>query len=227
MRATRRNPRLLGTEVRREVGLLRYWRVERCIARRRATRILEVGVHRAERAERFIAAARRGARDVHYWGFDLFAELATADKLRAEAMPGGRPLGLTDVEARLRSPGVHVELVAGDTRETLPQHVPMIGQVDVVFLDGGHSYETVKSDWESTRQLLHPGSVVFFDDYIVGPAADALGCGVAQLVDEIDRSAYDVRFLHPIDTALMKAPPGLFRTRLARVSRKASTDRGR
>jgi hypothetical protein len=206
------------------MGLLRYRRVELSIARSKATRILEVGVHRAERSTRFIAAALRGSGKCQYWGFDLFAELATSDKLRAEAMPGGHPLSRADVEALLSGPGVELQLVAGDTRETLPQSVPTIGLVDVVFLDGGHSYETVRSDWRAVQQLLHPGSVVFLDDYIVGPAADALGCGVARLVDEIDRSQYDVRLLHPIDTALMKAPPGLFRTRIARVTRKGSTD---
>ena len=137
-------------------------------------------------------------------------------------MPGGRPLSLGDSERLLNRPGVTVKLIPGDTKVTLPKWGAAIGSFDVAFLDGGHSYETVRSDWLALIPLFHSGSVVFFDDYIVGRAADALGCGVAKVVDEIDRSQYRVKLLHPIDTAVMNRPPGIFSTRLAKVTKVPS-----
>jgi len=49
--------------------------------------------------------------------------------------------------------------------------------LSMLFIDGNHSYEGVKSDWESYKTLLHPGSVVIFHDY--GWAE-----GVQRVVDE-------------------------------------------
>jgi hypothetical protein len=38
-------------------------------------------------------------------------------------------------------------------------------KMDLVFIDGGHSTETVATDWENVKDLLHEKSIVFFDDY--------------------------------------------------------------
>ena len=36
---------------------------------------------------------------------------------------------------------------------------------DVLFIDGDHSYEGAKNDWDAYKNFLHPGSVVIFHDY--------------------------------------------------------------
>lgn len=36
---------------------------------------------------------------------------------------------------------------------------------DLLFIDGDHSYEGVKADWEAYKCFLKPGSVVVFHDY--------------------------------------------------------------
>lgn len=38
-------------------------------------------------------------------------------------------------------------------------------RLDVLFIDGDHSYDGVKSDWEAYKGLLGPGSVVIFHDH--------------------------------------------------------------
>ncbi|MCS6859891.1 MAG: class I SAM-dependent methyltransferase [Abditibacteriales bacterium] len=43
---------------------------------------------------------------------------------------------------------------------------PYIGAMDFVFVDGDHSYEFVKSDTEKAFQLIHPGGVILWDDYL-------------------------------------------------------------
>jgi predicted O-methyltransferase YrrM len=38
-------------------------------------------------------------------------------------------------------------------------------KLDLLFIDGNHSYEGVKSDWETYKKFLFPGSLVVFHDY--------------------------------------------------------------
>lgn len=43
----------------------------------------------------------------------------------------------------------------------MPWKIP----VDVLYIDGDHSYKAVKSDFEKFTPFLKPGGVVFMDDY--------------------------------------------------------------
>lgn len=49
------------------------------------------------------------------------------------------------------------DLVKGDTKKTLTEQKDF----DIAYLDGGHSFETVKHDYNMCKQL----PVVVFDDY--------------------------------------------------------------
>jgi len=37
--------------------------------------------------------------------------------------------------------------------------------LDLLFIDGDHSYEGVKADWEAYKAFLRPGAIVVFHDY--------------------------------------------------------------
>ena len=37
--------------------------------------------------------------------------------------------------------------------------------LDVLFIDGDHSYSGVKADWDAYKSFLKPGSIVIFHDY--------------------------------------------------------------
>ena len=52
-------------------------------------------------------------------------------------------------------------------------------EIDFVFLDGGHSYETVKEDLDILRSKLNKNSIILCDDYNI------LKYGVKKAVDEI------------------------------------------
>lgn len=55
-----------------------------------------------------------------------------------------------------------------------------IGTLDWLFIDGGHDYDTVKSDWENYSPLVRRGGTVAFHDILPHPA-----CEVDKLWSEI------------------------------------------
>lgn len=54
-------------------------------------------------------------------------------------------------------------------------------KIDVLFIDGDHTYEGVKKDWEAWSPFVKKGGIVFFHD------CDDTSPGVRQLWDEIDK----------------------------------------
>jgi predicted O-methyltransferase YrrM len=40
-----------------------------------------------------------------------------------------------------------------------------VTHLDLLFIDGDHSYDGAKADWEAYKHLLHPGSIVVFHDW--------------------------------------------------------------
>jgi predicted O-methyltransferase YrrM len=188
----------------------RYRHLVETIERHRCRRILEIGTWNGEHALAMIRAAARHhpPAEVEYYGFDLFEQIDD-EKIVQEISK--RPPPMEEVSGRLRATGAQVHLVQGDTRETLPAAVPRLPPMDFVFIDGGHSYETVASDWAAVERLVHPGSVVIFDDY--WGRSDA---GTDRVVAEIDRARYDVQVLDPEDQFVKEW--GLLRVRFVRVT---------
>jgi predicted O-methyltransferase YrrM len=132
--------------------------------------ILEIGTWNGERALQLLQAAP-GA---HYYGFDLFEDAtAETDAEEMNVKPHNR---LDVVQHNLR--GYEAQLFKGNTRETLAKfNTP----VDFVWMDGGHSVETIASDWAHVRRLALPDAAIYLDDYYTGPI-DVTKFGCNQLV---------------------------------------------
>jgi len=86
----------------------------------------------------------------------------------------------------LEKTGAKVYLFKGDSRETLPRELKKLPKMDFIHIDGGHSYDVVKSDWENSRKLMHERTVVMFDDYEIEE-------GVTKVVNEINRAIYEIQ----------------------------------
>ncbi len=173
--------------------------------------IVEIGTCHGNNAERMIRTAL-WSNDVDYYGFDLFEEMARETFVKETSI---WPAPMALVESRLKSirlrgrtPKVH--LFKGDTTRTLKAAVQRIGRADFIFIDGGHSYETVRADWENSERLCGPDTVVLIDDYP--------NWGVGRLVDEIDRGRWKVEIIEPGDYFYHSSPP--LNCKLARVTVK-------
>lgn len=73
-----------------------------------------------------------------------------------------------------------ISFFIGDSKKILPEAIGDLPDMDVIFIDGRHDYETVKSDWENCKKLMHDKTSVFFHDILTeGPkqVIEELGAG--------------------------------------------------
>jgi lipopolysaccharide biosynthesis glycosyltransferase len=175
--------------------------------------ILEIGVWRGDTADLLLTEAVKHSKNVKYSGVDLFFNLMTDNELQKEASlwPDSRE----NVYKRLSSKfhNVKIELFEGFSHDVLPS---LEGRkYDLIFIDGGHSFETVKHDWECARKLLKPNGYVFFDDYTNPDAEIHEGFGVRRFVDSLDPNVFEIEHLNPIDK--FEKQWGTLETQLVRV----------
>lgn len=67
---------------------------------------------------------------------------------------------------REKFPHVNMEIVWGDSRESLPKyHKDHLGiTFDVIHIDGGHKQEIYSADWKNSLNMCIAGSFLIFDD---------------------------------------------------------------
>ena len=120
--------------------------------------ILEVGTWRGDRALGMLHACPKA----RYVGFDLFG--AATDETDKVEFNVKAHYPVQAIAAKLAD--FDAELIVGNTRQTLPEYVK--GKepfVDLAFIDGGHSVETIRSDWGNVEKIMLLGSLVVFDDF--------------------------------------------------------------
>lgn len=150
--------------------------------------ILEIGTNNGINALRLFKRASKYRDDVEYFGFDLFESMNDATFLQEFSLAAPSQKAVEKFLAR--NGCLKPQLFSGNTCETLRSKKAQLPKMDLVFIDGGHSEETVASDWANVQDILHSKSVVFFDDYP--------NWGVGPVVDAIDRLRWDVEIM-PIE----------------------------
>lgn len=163
--------------------MLRYEMVLDVIRKHKPETIVEIGTFNGVRALKMVQAALEFCNHVHYTGYDLFDTSDIETHKREFNYSDARnglvkvPLTVEEIRDIFEGSGLPFtyDLIKGDTRETLREHTD-----DFVFIDGGHSVETIRSDYARVRGC----KVVLFDDYYIGyPHTDRFGCNL--IVDEI------------------------------------------
>ena len=65
-----------------------------------------------------------------------------------------------------------------------------MSKIDMIFLDGGHSYETVKNDLFLILKSIKKNKIIICDDY------DQESYGVKKAVDELSSQVSKIRMLN-------------------------------
>lgn len=126
-----------------------------------AVNVLEIGFNAGLSAATFLEASEQA----HVVSFDLGEH-------------GHVPACL----ALLRDRYPHrVDLVTGDSRQTLPRFVAAAGaRFDLILVDGGHEEDTCRADVFNARAAAAPGAIVVVDDLM---PHKAYGAGVCRAWD--------------------------------------------
>jgi hypothetical protein len=125
---------------------------------------------------------------LHYHGFDTFdagmpSNEGGAVNENPELSPSDSKMHNTPMDEVKKLKHDHdtpceIQLHKGNTRETLTNVKSQLEDIELVYIDGGHSYDTVRSDYEKIRPCVSDGGTIVFDD---------LNCedGVTRFVGEL------------------------------------------
>jgi len=179
----------------------RYGYLTQFVASSSAKVILEIGTWKAKNAVLMIKESLKNHRpeDVYYYGFDLFEQM---DQSTFEYEYSKWPPHISAVRSRLDPIGINYELIQGNTRLTIPTFLKDLRQTpDLIYIDGGHSVETIRSDWENLSSVVGKNTIVLFDDYYLfkdGSKMDGVGCNL--IIDSLDANIWSVQVLENCDT---------------------------
>jgi len=168
---------------------------------------LEVGTFNGVRAANLLDyfLSYGANRTASYIGFDLFEDM-TPDMSKAEFSKSTLPLSTDEVQRVFanalgkkyggRFKGA--QLFKGNTQETLNAWKENSASIkpNFIFIDGGHSLETIASDFKNLEHLIATENTFLMDDYYV----NRMDFGCRPLVEQINREGKYVGLpLVPID----------------------------
>ena len=156
--------------------------------------IVEIGIYKGIRSKEMLQAAKIFRKKVKFYGFDLF-EMINKKILKKELSKF--PNSKKSIEKNL-SKISDVKLFKGYTFNTLPKIKNK--KIDFIFIDGGHSVETIKKDWHNCENLIKKKSIVVFDDYYLGDNRIINKYGCNKIIASISEKVYEKKFCKFTDT---------------------------
>jgi len=146
----------------------------------------------------------------------LFTRIAARDALLISVdLPGGKygggyPSWRAPLYKSFARPAQKIALLRADShdRRTVERVSALLGgrPVDLLFIDGDHSYEGVKSDFEMYSPLVRSGGVIAFHDIVPGRESDVGGvprfwketkrrAGTTEIVANWGQGGYGIGYL--------------------------------
>lgn len=171
-----------------EMGMSRYAQLLDIIEEVKPRRICEIGTWSGTRAIQMLQMAGRHypMKRIEYQGFDLF-DAQTGEQFRRELSKVAFPEAV--VMRRLQATGADIELIPGDTLDTIGRMRP----ADFYFVDGGHSEYTIHNDGSAVLLRLEDfGGTAVFDDYYYKGKPEGVGCN--KLIDNLS-SQFEIEHL--------------------------------
>jgi predicted O-methyltransferase YrrM len=97
------------------------------------------------------------------------ATLVTVD-MPGSPFGGGYPQSQSPFLKSFARKGQHIQLVRGDSHDpaTFAEVSSHVRDVDFLFIDGDHTYDGVRQDWEMYSPLVSPGGLIAFHDIVEG-----------------------------------------------------------
>ncbi len=138
-------------------------------------RILEIGTCTGDTAQRMLQCSKN--KQVIYHGIDLFEDATPEIREKEVSLIAD---SMNAVLKRLTRYSKFVFLHRGLSTKVFPKLKQLGITFDCIWIDGGHSYKTVKYDFEHYSQLLTPNGIIFLDDYTSDPFLQ----GVRRFIDE-------------------------------------------
>lgn len=164
-------------------GPQRYKIIRQMVEQLKPEKILEVGTWNGGRAVEMCKGT--GAQ---YIGFDLFEDAnEETDALEKNVKPHH---AMNAVSAKLTEASIPHTLFRGNSRLTLPQYK---GTADFAFIDGGHSVETIREDFDNVRKIVGNG-VILLDDYYSDMPDDYLKAfGAQEILKDYPHQVVDTK----------------------------------
>ena len=162
------------------------------IASKKPKNFLEIGVFHGVTARNVCELLYSiHGNDFKYVGLDLFGE---STENASEVIPNTKfnnplkkiyfeyilrqdPYSIDAVAHLLKKFKENIHLIKGNSNQLLKKMD--MSQIDYVFLDGGHAYQTVKNDLYYSKLVLENNGTILCDDYNLSYAP-----GVKQAIDE-------------------------------------------
>jgi len=100
------------------------------------------------------------------------------------------PYSIKSVKNLLKKFIQNIRIIQGNSNEVLKKI--SLNEIDYVFLDGGHKYETVRNDLNSLSKIINNNGIILCDDYNLTYAP-----GIKQAIDEyVDKNNYNLKILN-------------------------------
>jgi hypothetical protein len=144
--------------------------------------IAEIGTHKANTASQMIKTLAPKVKKLHYTGYDIFDFAIDNVEFNKSEGNGKNGAALEHSKGVMRKMSKRFDnftydLNQGFTTDTLVE--PRI--FDFVYIDGGHSYDTVKHDYS----MVKDSKVIVFDDLNLSP--------VLKFVNELIEQGVDIK----------------------------------
>ena len=160
-------------------------------------------------------ATNSGNESISYTGVDLFEDLSSkVHKKEISLWATKKDLVHKDLS---RIKNTKISLLKGYSSDLLPLLEGKM-KFDLILIDGGHSYKTVKSDFNFTKKLVNTNGAIFFDDYVNKQGVIKEGYGINKVVDNINRGDYSVKISKNRD--VFPKSYGLLSIRIVKVQLK-------
>tara|TARA_B100000965_G_scaffold281952_1_gene239795 strand:+ start:243 stop:863 length:621 start_codon:yes stop_codon:yes gene_type:complete len=128
--------------------------------------------------------------DFQYIGIDLFDQSVNSNEIAPnfkfnnplknfyfKYIKRQNPYSALAVQDLLKKYKENIEIITGNTNETLKKL--NLTNIDYIFIDGGHDFETVKNDLFFCKKFIRKDGCILCDDYDLSQAP-----GVKKAIDE-------------------------------------------